>query len=150
MNKKVNIIDKSTGNMMRTPRSLAEQLVAAGTHHYTSKSKLKSFLNQQGKLYRNAELLKNVDFSKKQDKNFISEENGKVYGYVLKKWERRMEGIEPEKVKERKMKWWEKVLHTVAPIFGAKFEPKLVEVLEEKKLKVVDYPKYTRYPLDYK
>jgi len=53
-NKRVNIVDITTGVLMRTPRSYAKRLVEAGTHHYTSKGRLKKFLNREAKLHRNA------------------------------------------------------------------------------------------------
>lgn len=65
--KRVNIISKSIiedgkvlqegGILMRTTRSYAERCIEAGTHSYTSKSKLKSFLNKNAKLYRNERTL---------------------------------------------------------------------------------------------
>lgn len=70
-NKRVNIISKQIidehgtelqkgGILMRTTRSFAAKCIAAGTHTTTSKSKLKSFLNKSGKLFKNARMLETM------------------------------------------------------------------------------------------
>lgn len=103
-NKRINIISKRVedetgkviqeeGILMRTTRSYAARLIAQGTHTYTSKSKLKSFLNKEGKLHRNERTLhrlgidltklgkKGKDVSRTEQKSFIYNDQytGKVY-----------------------------------------------------------------------
>ena len=67
-NKRVNVISlgimdkdgkvlQEPGMLMRTTRSYAAKLVANGTHTYTTKSKLRSFLNKDMKLYKNSLVL---------------------------------------------------------------------------------------------
>lgn len=57
-NKRVNIIDTKSGKIMRTTRSLAEKILAESDQwKYTSKSKLKSFLNKESKLHHNKKLI---------------------------------------------------------------------------------------------
>lgn len=53
MERKICVIAFQTGNITKMPRVLAEGLVEQKTHAFTTKAKLKSFLNQEGKLHRN-------------------------------------------------------------------------------------------------
>lgn len=46
------------GILMRTTRSLAAKYIATGNYSYTSKSKMKSFLNREAKLHRNKRTIK--------------------------------------------------------------------------------------------
>ena len=46
------------GIFLRTTRSYAKRCVEAGTHTYTSKRKLHSFINRERKLYRNEQAIR--------------------------------------------------------------------------------------------
>lgn len=78
--KKVCLVDKNTGTLMRTVRSLAIRLVAAGTHTYTTKSKLKKFINRDRKVAKTFAALKAAGIDLKGDKKGSTihrEEKGK-------------------------------------------------------------------------
>lgn len=97
-NKRVNVISlgmvdnkgqvvQEAGMLMRTTRSYAQQLVDNGTHTFTSKGKLKSFLNKDMKLYRNSKVLDKVDLKNKKAGHviFTDEYTGKTYVGIKKK-----------------------------------------------------------------
>jgi hypothetical protein len=69
MEKRVTLIAIGTHTLMRTVRSEAEPLVAAGTHRYTTKGKLKSFINREMKLYRTGNVVRFLqeDFEANKD-----------------------------------------------------------------------------------
>jgi hypothetical protein len=69
------------GIIMRTTRSYAEKLLAQGTHTFTSKGKLKSYLNKSLKLWHNKEYLSQFDMAdKKLGHKMIKDEfSGRTY-----------------------------------------------------------------------
>ena len=89
---RVNIISKEiksddgkviqeAGMLMRTTRSYAEKCIAAGTHTYTTKSKLKSFLNKQGQLTRTFNILNanSIDVSNAPKKALFRMPSGNIH-----------------------------------------------------------------------
>lgn len=79
--KRVNIYNVEKGIVMRTTRTLAIRLIAEGGWQFTSKGKLKSFLNKEGKLHRNMGYLARIEHitgEKYDKKNF----DGKVIAVV--------------------------------------------------------------------
>lgn len=53
-----NVLNKETGILMRVSATKADQMVKEEGYVYTTKNKLKSYLNKQNKLYRNFNFLK--------------------------------------------------------------------------------------------
>lgn len=96
-NKRVNVISVvpiqgengviPPGILMRTTRSYAAKLIEAGTHKTTSKGKLRSFLNKNFKLMRNAEVINKLDLKDKKAGHQVwtDEYNGKTYVAIKKK-----------------------------------------------------------------
>ena len=82
--KRINIINKETGGLMRTTRAQAVELVNAGTHHTTSKNKLKSFLNKLKKSYANEYYFKShkIDLNNKSQANLLRRDDGRIYAEV--------------------------------------------------------------------
>lgn len=74
------------GILMRTTRSYAAKLVAAGTHSYTTKGKLSSFLNKSLKLYKNGKVIEKLDLKDKKQGHVIFNDpyNRKTYVGIKK------------------------------------------------------------------
>lgn len=85
--RRVNVIDDTNSTILRTTYSYAQKLIAEGTHSYTTKSRLKSFINRESKIYRNSEAIKNLDFKNKKSKHKIiqDEESGKTIAAIWMK-----------------------------------------------------------------
>lgn len=89
-NKRVNVYDKAKQTIMRTPYSIAMQLIATGNYTLTSKGKLKSFLNREGKMYRNSNSLAKFDFESiagKMENKVVQDRTGKTYAIVARRTE---------------------------------------------------------------
>lgn len=76
-NRKVVVIEKETGIYTRTVRSLANRLVEAGTHNFTSKGSLKKFLNREAKLHRNHKYIKR--FRGMEEPKSVMGARGRIY-----------------------------------------------------------------------
>ena len=99
-NKRVNIISiglmddegkvlQEPGILMRTTRSYAAKLIAAGTHTYTTKNKLKSFLNKDMKLYKNSLVLNAMIPKKDSQGKVVMEKNeqGQLVPVMVRKYD---------------------------------------------------------------
>lgn len=92
--KKVVVFNKTDVSMIRTTRIKAAMMVHAGTHVYTSKSKLKSFLNKQLKLHKNLAIINKVDkygkkvydLTVKRSGSYVIKDQftGKLYAFLFK------------------------------------------------------------------
>lgn len=152
----------SDGMMYRIPRVNALPLVNAGAFKFSTKGAYKHFVNKNYKIYNNQKALKNVDFSKDQDSNFVQQEGNKIMGYMLKGFKTLTYEL-PEDKEEAKEKqnWVEKtiekycinpqdntiksnLLAKLATLFGF-FKSKK----EQEKVHSVELPLYTRYIMGY-
>jgi len=79
-NKKITIVNKETGEYVRTPKSLAQQYVNAGTHYYVSKGNLRKFINREQKLESNIKMLSKS--SKIAAPATFKDEKGRLYKIV--------------------------------------------------------------------
>ena len=102
----VNVKNKENGMMNRIPQLLAEKLVKEGTHVFVSKGATKHFFNRQFKIFSSEDALKNVDFSKKQKENFVTQEGNKVMGYRLRGFKKLTYEMPEDKVKAEEKKTW--------------------------------------------
>lgn len=87
MEKKVTIINVKDQVLMRMLRSDAIELVASGQFKYTTKGKLKSFINREIKLYKTKKAIEGINFDDKDGKNKLVKDQftGKTYAALFKK-----------------------------------------------------------------
>lgn len=81
MTKRVNIFDKKENKVMRVSRLKASIMIATdiGRYSYTTKSKLKSFLNRNFKITRNMRVLEKLNFGEgSSNKVYQDEKTGKA------------------------------------------------------------------------
>lgn len=130
------------GAVLRLPEELGKLSIQRGEAHYVSKSCLKRFWRIQSKLEANHEHLKNKNFSKDQERNFLHKEvNGEVFAYLHRRDEERVEKIIPEKKGIKKLTWLQRLTNSLGLTH---LEPKEI-VLEQAKVKIVTYPVYQRF-----
>lgn len=160
---------KSDSHYFQINREVAEHLMAdkPGEFAFTTKNACKAYYKRMAKTVANERVIKNLDFSTKQNSTFVLEDNGKVYGYVLRGTTRINTGTpETEEEVQAKRNWLEKLIETacinpndqtlktnliakIAVFFG------LFKDLFSKKDKqaplpdFVDLPKYQRYIIGY-
>jgi len=102
----VNIKNKQNGMMNRVPQLLAEKLVKEGNFNFVSKGSARHLANRILKMYNNEEALANVDFSKKQKENFVTQEGNKVIGYRFRGFKSLKYEIPEDEAKAKEKKTW--------------------------------------------
>ena len=83
--RKVCIINKSTLAVQRVLLPVAYHLVQQKTHAYTTKGKLKSFINKQIKLHKNTRVVEPLDLKSKKSPHVVVNSDGRIYVFVHKK-----------------------------------------------------------------
>lgn len=158
------------GTIIRVPKELWLNVYKAQGWKPCNKASYRSLINKNVKLMNNENTLKNVNFTKEQKDNFVSEEENKVYGYKLM-------GVKEEKFrnpnynKEEKVEkttWLQRIIdkYFINPndesskktvlgsilaflgIFGKSKKKKVAE--QEPEFIKFNLPRYTRYILQYK
>lgn len=130
------------GAVMRISEELGKLALEREGAHYVSKSCLRRFWKLHDKIEANQEYLKNKDFSKDQEKNFLHKEvNGEVFAYLHVRDEERVEDIIPEKKEIKELSWFQRLTNSIG---ATQLKPKEI-VVEQAKVRLVTYPVYQRF-----
>jgi len=84
--KKITIISLEEQVLLRLPMNQALELIATGKYRFTTKGKLKSFINREIKLHKTSKAIEGIDFEARNSKHKLVKDpySGKTYAALFR------------------------------------------------------------------